>query len=142
MVFLKRFLLGFMASCLISSALADSNMGVGGNSTLSDKPIVIGYTDSKSFFSDKKIQDYLNQGLKHPIVFHQYQDRCHLLSAVKSGDVDLFYGHMPELYSVSNNNLPYFGQLRGKDLNTAGLQRHVRKLIILLFIRYQHCDLY
>ena len=107
MVFLKRFLLGFMASCLISSALADSNMAVGENPVSNDKPIVIGYTDSKSFFSNKKIQDFLNQGLKQSIVFHQYQDRCHLLSAVNSGDVDLFYGHMPELYAVLNNNLPY-----------------------------------
>ena len=107
MRFLKSCLLCFLLPCLISVTLADSSVGVGQDSSASDKPIVIGYTDSKSFFSDKKIQDYLNQGLKHSISFRQYQDRCHLLAAVESGDVDLFYGHMPELYAVSNNNLPY-----------------------------------
>ena len=36
---------------------------------LDASPVVVGYTAGKGFFSDSKIQDFLNQGMEKPIVF-------------------------------------------------------------------------
>ena len=74
---------------------------------LDASPVVVGYTAGKGFFSDSKIQDFLNQGMEKPIVFRQYSTRCDLLAAVKNGQVDLFYGHLPDLYYIRENQLSY-----------------------------------
>ena len=39
--------------------------------------------------------------------FRQYSTRCDLLAAVKNGQVDLFYGHLPDLYYIRENQLSY-----------------------------------